>query len=117
MLPRYVQPTPWNAAAHAAYTAAMYDNAKQPQKASVALFHTSVQREPVSYSHGLPDAAIHPSLQDSDDGERAEVPQGIPEAHVKQPEKMIDEDGDEQSMSLLMFFQGALLHEYLVFWA
>lgn len=47
----------------------------------------------------------------------AQVPQGIPEAHARQPKKMISENGDEQSMSLHMFFQDALLYEYLVFWA
>lgn len=47
----------------------------------------------------------------------AEVPQGVPEAHVKQPEKIINEGGDEQSMPLHVFFQDAALHEYLLFWA
>lgn len=63
---------PQNAAAHVAHTEAMYDNAKQPQKASVALLHTSAQSEPASYSDGLPDAAIHPSLRGCDDRGRAE---------------------------------------------
>lgn len=71
-LPRYVQSTPQDAAAPAAYTAAMCGDAKQPQKVSVALFHTSAQREPASYLDGLPDAAIHPSLQGCHDGVRAE---------------------------------------------
>lgn len=47
----------------------------------------------------------------------AEVPQDIPDAHVKQPEKIINGSGDKQNVSFHVFFQDALLHEYLVFWA
>lgn len=50
----------------------MYDNAKQQQKASVPLFYTSVQSEPVYNLDAFPDAAIHPSLQGPDDGGQAE---------------------------------------------
>lgn len=67
-LPRYVSSTPWYAATFVAYTVALYDNAKQQQKASVPLFYTRVQNEPVCYSDALPDAAVHPSLQGRNDG-------------------------------------------------
>lgn len=110
-LPRYVQ-------SRAAHTVAMYDNAKQPQKASVALFHTRVQSEPASYLDGLPDAAIHPSLQGCDDRARAECWSSTRHPWCPcQATKIINGSGDKQNMSFHVFFQDALLHEYLVFWA
>lgn len=117
-LPRYVQSTPQNAAACAAYTLAMFGDAKQPQKVSVALFHTTAQREPASYLDGLPDAAIHPSLQGWHDGEELSwCSMGHSWGPCQETWKITNEDGDEQSMSLQMLFQDTLLHEYLVFWA
>lgn len=97
----------------------MYDNAKQQQKASVHLFYTRVQSEPVYYSDALPDAAVHPSLQGRNDGGRAECCSSTrrSQGRCQVALKKINETDDEQSLSLHVFFQDALLYEYPIFWA